>query len=71
MWINGPSADLAGFHARLDELTEGAGPAADAFAAAAAIGMAVVEDGRWRCLVVLPGSGDGGRPVLARGLRDP
>ncbi|MFE2550105.1 hypothetical protein ACFXGI_16350 [Streptomyces sp. NPDC059355] len=45
-WINGPSADLAGFHARLDELTDGAGPAAKAFAAAATAGLAVVEDGR-------------------------
>ncbi|MFI5665543.1 hypothetical protein [Streptomyces sp. NPDC051704] len=71
LWIDGPSADLAGFHARLDELTEGAEAAAEAFTAAATAGLAVVEDGRWRFLVVLPGFGDAIRPVVARGPRKP
>ncbi|MFE5769205.1 hypothetical protein ACFQ7O_12695 [Streptomyces sp. NPDC056485] len=76
-WINGPSAYLTGSHARLDELTEGAGPAAEALAAAAATGLAVVEDGRYRYLVVLPdgvggvGGVRGGPPVIARGPRTP
>ncbi len=71
LWINGPSADLARFHARLDELTEGAGAAGEAFTVAATAGLAVVEDGRWRFLVVLPGCGDAVRPVVARGPRNP
>ncbi|WP_406858763.1 hypothetical protein ABZO31_00280 [Streptomyces sp. HUAS MG47] len=68
LWINGPSADLARFYARLDELTDGAGPAAEAFAAATTVGLASVEDDHWRFLVVLPD--DGGRPLVARGPRD-
>jgi len=68
LWINGRSTDLAKFYARLDELTDGAGPAAEAFSAAATIGLANVEHERWRFLVVLPE--DGGSPILARGPRD-
>ncbi|WP_265560161.1 hypothetical protein [Streptomyces hygroscopicus] len=67
LWINGPSATLAQHYARLDELTEGAGPAADALEAAAASGLACVEDGSWRFIVVLPENGD--RPLVARGPR--
>ncbi|MFF4102235.1 hypothetical protein [Streptomyces sp. NPDC001903] len=69
LWINGPSADLATSYAGLDELTDGGGPAAEAFASAATIGLANVEDGQWRYLVVLPD--DGGRPVVGRGPRTP
>ncbi|MER6734686.1 hypothetical protein [Streptomyces puniciscabiei] len=68
LWINGRSTDLATFYARLDELTDGAGPAAAAFASAATIGLANVEHNLWRFLVVLPE--DGGPPVIARGPRD-
>ncbi|WP_369148802.1 hypothetical protein [Streptomyces sp. R44] len=68
LWINGPSADLAKSYARLDELTHGSEPAAEAFLSAETIGMADVEDGHERFLVVLPT--DGGRPVVARGPRD-
>lgn len=66
-WISGPSADLAKFYAELDELTEGTGTAAEAFASAATIGLANVETGLWRFLVVLPQ--DGGSPIIARGPR--
>ncbi|MEU9121061.1 hypothetical protein AB0C96_14585 [Streptomyces sp. NPDC048506] len=68
VWINGPSAALARRYAKLDELTDGAGPVADALDAAAAIGLARVEDGPWRFIVVLPE--DGGCPLVARGPRD-
>ncbi|GAA3898372.1 hypothetical protein [Streptomyces lannensis] len=68
LWINGRSTDLAKFYARLDELTHGAGPAAEAFVSAATIGLANVEYDLWRFLVVLPQ--DGGRPLIARGPRD-
>ncbi|MFC7219300.1 hypothetical protein ACFQLX_14140 [Streptomyces polyrhachis] len=69
LWINGPSTDLAKSYARLDELTDGAGPAAEAFASAETIGLANVEHDLWRFLVVLPqGSGS---PVIARGPRGP
>ncbi|MBV6699829.1 hypothetical protein [Kitasatospora aureofaciens] len=68
LWINGPSAGLARDHAKLDGLTDGAGPAAEACGTAPTIGMARVEDGPWRFLVVLPE--DGGRPVVARGPLD-
>ncbi|MET8639332.1 hypothetical protein [Streptomyces sp. NPDC004680] len=68
LWINGRSSDLAKFYARLHELTHGAGPAAEAFASAATIGLADVEYDLWRFLVVLPQ--DGGPPLIARGPRD-
>ncbi|MFF1870106.1 hypothetical protein [Kitasatospora herbaricolor] len=68
LWINGPSATLARHHAKLDELTDGAGPVADALDAAATIGLSRVEDCSWRFVVVLPE--DGGRPLVARGPRD-
>ncbi|MFF5185685.1 hypothetical protein ACFY30_18190 [Streptomyces sp. NPDC000345] len=68
LWINGRSADLAKFYARIDELTEGVGPAAEAFASAATIGLANVEHDLWRFLVVLP-EGDA-PPIVARGPRD-
>ncbi|RDS64407.1 hypothetical protein DWC19_16460 [Streptomyces sp. M7] len=68
LWINGRSADLAKFYARIDELTEGVGPAAEAFASAATIGLANVEYDLWRFLVVLP-EGDA-PPIVARGPRD-
>ena len=67
LWINGPSASLAKHYAKLDELTEGAGPAAEACATATTIGLARVEDGPWRFVVVLPE--DGGSPLVARGPR--
>ncbi|MFI1069608.1 hypothetical protein [Streptomyces puniciscabiei] len=68
LWINGRSTDLAKFYARLDELTDGAASAAEAFASAATIGLANVEHDLWRFLVVLPE--DGGPPIIARGPRD-
>ncbi|MFE6666353.1 hypothetical protein ACFVFH_22685 [Streptomyces sp. NPDC057697] len=68
LWISGPSASLAKHYAKVDELTDGAGPAAEAFAAATTIGLARVEDGPWRFIVVLPE--DGGSPLVARGPRD-
>jgi hypothetical protein len=68
LWINGRSVDLAKFYARIDELTEGAGPAAEAFASAATIGLANVEHDLWRFLVVLPEGDD--PPIVARGPRD-
>lgn len=67
LWINGRSTDLAKFYAGLDELTDGAEPAAEAFAAAATIGLANVEHDHWRFLVVLPE--DGRPPIIARGPR--
>ncbi|WP_431678561.1 hypothetical protein [Kitasatospora sp. KL5] len=67
LWLNGRSTDLEKFYARLDELTDGAGPAAEAFASAATIGLANVEYDLWRFLVVLPQ--DGGSPIIARGPR--
>ncbi|WP_159012374.1 hypothetical protein [Streptomyces sp. NRRL F-5123] len=69
LWINGPSADLAKSYASFDELTDGAGPAAEAFASAETIGLANVEYDLWRFLVVLPQ--DGGPPIIARGARGP
>ncbi|MFB6613338.1 hypothetical protein ACFCV9_03800 [Streptomyces sp. NPDC056367] len=69
LWISGPSASLAKDYAKLDGLTDGAGPAAEAFTAATTIGLARVDDGRWRFLVVLPE--DGGCPLVARGPRVP
>ncbi|MFJ3835470.1 hypothetical protein ACWGHM_14775 [Streptomyces sp. NPDC054904] len=68
LWISGPSASLAKHYAKLDELTDGVGPAADAFAAATTISLARVEDGSWRFIVVLPE--DGGSPLVARGPHD-
>ncbi|MFJ3876993.1 hypothetical protein ACIPW5_05995 [Streptomyces sp. NPDC090077] len=67
LWVNGPSGGLAEHYAGLDALTDGAGPAAAAFGSAASIGLARVEDGPWRFVVVLPE--DGGRPLVARGPR--
>lgn len=68
LWLNGRSADLAKFYARLDDLTDGAGPAAEAFSSVATIGLANVEHDLWRFLVVLPE--DGGPPIIARGPRE-
>ncbi|WP_345695126.1 hypothetical protein [Kitasatospora terrestris] len=67
VWLNCPST-VAQHYARLDGLTDGAGPAAEALAAAARPGVANVEHDRWRFLVVLPE--DGRPPVVARGPRD-
>ncbi|MFF8769214.1 hypothetical protein [Kitasatospora sp. NPDC015120] len=67
LWLSGPSADLAKSYAKLDELTEGTRTAAETFASAATIGLANVETGLWRFLVVLPQ--DGGSPIIARGPR--
>ncbi|MFJ7248887.1 hypothetical protein ACIQWA_31065 [Kitasatospora sp. NPDC098652] len=66
-WLNGP-ADFLVSHAGLDELTEGAAPAAAAFGAHT-LSLALAEDGPWRYLVVLPH--DGTAPLLARGPRTP
>ncbi|MFI9810102.1 hypothetical protein ACIHEJ_38390 [Streptomyces sp. NPDC052301] len=68
LWLHGPSAALARHYAELDTLTEGVGPVAEAFDAATTIGLARVEDGSWRFLVVLPD--DGGRPLVARGRHE-
>ncbi|MGW4275079.1 hypothetical protein ACWEGQ_22565 [Streptomyces seoulensis] len=68
LWINGPAATSARHYVRRDELTDGVGPVCDALDAAATIGVARVEDGSWRYVVVLPE--DGGRPLVARGPRD-
>ncbi|MEU4115490.1 hypothetical protein AB0F71_13455 [Kitasatospora sp. NPDC028055] len=65
-WLDGPADSLAP-HAGLDELTEGAAPAAAAFATARTLALALAEDGPWRYLVVLPH--DGTAPLLARGPR--
>ncbi|MFH9347586.1 hypothetical protein [Kitasatospora sp. NPDC017646] len=65
-WLNGPP-DFLAEHARLDALTEGAGPAAAAFSAPT-LSMARVEDGPWHYLVLLPQ--DGTAPLVARGPRD-
>lgn len=69
LWVNGPSASLVKDYAELEKLTDGAGPAAEAFGTATTIGLANIEDGPWRFLVVLPM--DGGQPLVARGPRDP
>ncbi|MEV6523169.1 hypothetical protein AB0M43_14560 [Longispora sp. NPDC051575] len=69
LWIHGPSANLAKFYAKLETLTDGAGPAAEVFASTATVALANVEDNLWRFLVVLPE--DGAAPVVARGPRDP
>ncbi|MEV6205819.1 hypothetical protein [Kitasatospora sp. NPDC051914] len=68
LWISGPAADLMKDYAKLDRLTDGAGPAAEALGSAATAGLALVEDTRWRFLVVLPDAG--GHPLLARGPID-
>ncbi|MFI0940886.1 hypothetical protein [Streptomyces sp. NPDC021020] len=67
LWLDGPAATLTAHYARLGELTEGAGAAAGALASAARPGLAEVEAGELRYLVVLPD--DGGAPVVARGPR--
>lgn len=69
LWLNGPSATLATHYAKLDTLTDGAGPVTDAFGAAATIGLARVDDDLWLYIVVLPN--DGNRPLVARGPRAP
>ncbi|MFD8392643.1 hypothetical protein ACFV2N_26450 [Streptomyces sp. NPDC059680] len=69
LWLHGPAATLARHYAKLDTLTEGAEPAAEAFDAATTIGLARVDDGAWRFLVVLPE--DGSRPLVARGPHHP
>ena len=68
LWLHGPAETLARHYARLDALTEGAGPATEAFGAATTIGLARVESSSWSFLVVLPE--DSGRPLVARGPRD-
>ncbi|MEV0380258.1 hypothetical protein [Nonomuraea sp. NPDC050643] len=67
LWINGPSTTLTRNHARVEELTDGAGSVADALNATMSIVLACVEDGPWRFVVVLPQDGD--RPLVARGPR--
>ncbi|WP_209508339.1 hypothetical protein [Streptomyces griseochromogenes] len=69
LWLHGPTATLAQHYAGLETLTEGAEPAAEAFGAATTIGLARVEHSCWSFLVVLPE--DGGRPLVARGPRNP
>ncbi|MER6397915.1 hypothetical protein ABT263_17935 [Kitasatospora sp. NPDC001603] len=66
MWITGPAKDLTRFHSRIDRMTQEAGPAAEALAAAAgtSITLARVEDADHQYLVVLP---PGGRARIARG----
>jgi hypothetical protein len=66
LWINGPAASLAKHHARLDGLTEGAGPVTEALATATTLSLARVEHAPWRFVAVLPLYG-GGRPLVARG----
>lgn len=62
IWITGPATDLTRFHARLDRMTEEAGPAAEALAAGGtSITLARVEDTDRQYLVVLPPDG---LPVL-------
>ncbi|WP_395298417.1 hypothetical protein ACF9IK_36930 [Kitasatospora hibisci] len=74
IWITAPAAGLTRHYARLDQLTEGAGPAAAALAAGGpSITLARVEDaGRGgaahRYLVVLPFDGP---PRIARGPLPP
>ena len=68
LWLRGPAADLARNYAKPQTLTEGAGPAAEAFDTATTIGLARVESRSWSFLVVLPQ--DGSRPLIARGPRD-
>ena len=65
IWITGPAKDLTRFYARLDQMTEGAGPAAEMLAAAGtSITLARVENADQQYLVVLPP--DGGARI-ARG----
>ncbi|MBP0451095.1 hypothetical protein J5Y04_16315 [Kitasatospora sp. RG8] len=71
LWITGPAKDLTRFHSRIDRMTQGAGPAAEALTAAAVAGASVtlarVEDTGRQYLVVL--SHDG-RARIARGAAD-
>lgn len=69
LWLRGPAADLARHYARPEALTEGVGPATEAFGTATTIGLARVESRSWSFLVVLPQ--DGSRPLIARGPREP
>ncbi|CAM5572918.1 hypothetical protein AB0F92_32680 [Kitasatospora aureofaciens] len=65
IWITGPAKDLTRFHSRIDRMTEEAGPAAEALAAAKnSITLARVEDTDRQYLVVLPPDG---RARFARG----
>ncbi|MFE4977702.1 hypothetical protein ACFRAR_37050 [Kitasatospora sp. NPDC056651] len=65
IWITGPAKDLTRFHSRIDRMTEEAGPAAEALAAAkTSITLVRVEDTDRHYLVVL--SPDG-RARIARG----
>ncbi|OKI00566.1 hypothetical protein AMK13_33395 [Streptomyces sp. CB02056] len=64
IWITGPTTDLQS-HARLDLMTEEAGPAAEALAAVGrSVTLARVEDADRQYLVVLPPDG---RARIARG----
>ncbi|MFD8755968.1 hypothetical protein ACFV0O_34085 [Kitasatospora sp. NPDC059577] len=65
IWITGPAKSLTRFHPRIDRMTEEAGPAAEALAAAGtSVTLARVEDADRQYLVVLP---PGGRARIARG----
>ncbi|MFI9329300.1 hypothetical protein ACIGZJ_17360 [Kitasatospora sp. NPDC052868] len=65
IWITGPAKDLARFHARIDLMTEEAGPAAEALGVGGtSITLARVEETDRQYLVVLP---PGGRARIARG----
>ncbi|TWF73387.1 hypothetical protein FHX73_16538 [Kitasatospora viridis] len=58
IWITGPAKDLTRFHSRIDRMTEEAGPAAGALAAATtSVTLARVEDTDRQYLVVLPPDG--------------
>ncbi|AUY53770.1 hypothetical protein C2142_38670 [Streptomyces sp. CB01881] len=68
VWITGPAKDLARHFARLDRMTEEAGPAAEALAAAGtSVTLARVEDTDRQYLVVLPADA---RARIARGAAD-
>ncbi|MFJ9447129.1 hypothetical protein ACIRRH_35565 [Kitasatospora sp. NPDC101235] len=65
IWITGPAKGLTRHYARLDQMTEEAGPAAEALAkAGTSITLARVEDADRQYLVVLPPDG---QARIARG----
>ncbi|MET8542577.1 hypothetical protein ABZW03_18255 [Kitasatospora sp. NPDC004799] len=69
IWITGPAQGLTRFYARLDRMTEEAGPAAEALAAArTSVTLARIEDADRQYLVVLPFDG---HARIARGALAP
>jgi hypothetical protein len=67
LWINGPSADMAKFYARPDELVDGRDAVAAALDGSGRAGVARVRHDFWEYVVALP---EGSRPVVGRTTAD-